>query len=127
MSLETTIITNAAFAILATLAALSFSCSRALLDSNEDKDRFSYAGERFFHSSLLLISASLIKYLVLSLLSNELFVKESLSYRILSMTSRVYIATIFFWSVTSASGALIVINKLLWKRLNKYPDWDNFI
>ncbi len=127
MSVDTTSITNSAFAIVASLAALSFSCSRSLTDSNDDKDRFSYAGERFFHTSLLLISASLIKYLVLSILSNDVLEEGTIGYNILSTTTGAYISIIFFWSVTSASGALIIINKLLWKRFNRYPEWDNFI
>ena len=127
MAQDTTSITNAAFAILATLAALSFSCSRALMDSDEDKDRFSYAGERFFHASLLLMSASLIKYLVLSVLNDGNLVKGSFLFDTISKISGIYIVIIFFWSVTSATGALLVANKLLWKRFNKYPDWDYLV
>ena len=126
MTVDTTSITNSAFAIIASLAALSFSCSRTLIDSKESQDRFAYSGERFFHSSVLLISASLIKYSVLSI--NDNFANSDASvFHILSLISGVYISTIFFWSVTSATGALIIINKLLWQRFNRYPEWDYFI
>jgi hypothetical protein len=124
---DTTLITNTAFGICASLAALSFSCSRSLMDSKEDKDRFSYAGERFFHAAVLLISTSLVRYLVLSVLDSNFFQEKSFQLAIIKSFAGVYIVTIFFWAVTSSVGALIVINKLLWKRFNKYPDWDNFI
>lgn len=126
-SKDTTSITNTAFGICASLAAISFSCSRSLTDSAEDKDRFSYAGERLFHASVLLISTSLVRYLFLSILESNYFQEGSLELGVLKSFSGIYIFTIFFWAVTSSVGALIVINKLLWKRFNKYPDWDYFI
>jgi hypothetical protein len=64
---DTTRITNAAFAFTASLASLCFSCSRALKNEDKDRDRFTYAGERFMQASILLITASILKYALLTL------------------------------------------------------------
>ena len=61
---DTTSITNAGFAILATLATLSFGCARAVEDAAGD--RFAYAGERCFHAALMVIMASLLKYVAIA-------------------------------------------------------------
>jgi hypothetical protein len=71
LSKDTTLITNAAFAMTASLAALCFSYARALDGAADIRSRVVHAGERFFHAAVLLITASLIKYLALALVKFE--------------------------------------------------------
>jgi drug/metabolite transporter (DMT)-like permease len=61
---DTTPITNAAFVIVSVLSGLSFAMASAVTDKKV-KDRFVYCGERFFHSAILLILASVLKYAAL--------------------------------------------------------------
>jgi len=62
LSADTTLITNTAFAMVASLAALSFPVCRAITEPPEHQDRIRYAGERFFHAAVLLLFASLLRY-----------------------------------------------------------------
>lgn len=124
---DTITITNAAFAVTATLAALSFSCARAINDSNDASDRFAYAGERFLHGAIMSISASLLKYAYISAASSELVNTNGLSWSLLTVLIGVMVGVLFFWALTSAHGGLIVLNKLLWERFNRYPEWDDFM
>jgi hypothetical protein len=124
---DTTPITNGAFAVVATLAALAFSCARAIRDSEEASDRFAYAGERFLHGAVLLMSASVLKYAYIRAESSELADPERLPWIVLTTAIGVMVGVLFFWALSSAHGGLIVLNKLLWARLNRYPDWDDFM
>jgi hypothetical protein len=119
LSKDTTDITNASFAILATFASLSFSCSRAI-EGSEDKDKLAYAGERFFHSSVLCLIASVLKYVSLSL-DNQ----TSTSIQILKFVISAPVGILFYYALYSSHGGLLVINKFLWVRLNRHPEWDN--
>jgi L-cystine uptake protein TcyP (sodium:dicarboxylate symporter family) len=118
-SKDTTPITNVAFGIVASLAALSFSCSRAISDSNEDKELFQFAGEKFFHAGIMLITASIIKYAILAI--NE-YAKLRWLVKILGYT----IPLLFICALIAAHGGFIINNKLLWKRFKRHWDWDNF-
>ena len=69
---DTTSITNVAFGIVASLSALSFACSRTIEGPPEHKSLFPFAGERFLHSAILLIIASILKYASLTLLKSKL-------------------------------------------------------
>jgi hypothetical protein len=124
---DTTTITNAAFAVAATLAALSFSCARAVTDSVEASDRFTYAGERFLHGAVMLLCASLLKYAYLRAESSGLLDSRILSWTVLTEIIGIMVGVLFFWALSSAHGGLIVLNKLLWTRFNRYPDWDDFM
>lgn len=125
VSKDTTAITNVAFAIVASLAALSFSCARAIEKSPEDKDRFTYAGERYMHAAILLLIASVIKYALLSLQANELI--SSLEWLVQGLRYGMgsFVGILFFWALMSAHTGLKVINDLLWSRIRRQPDWDD--
>lgn len=58
---ETISVTSYAFAIVVALASVSFGYARCL-DSAEQKNKMQYCGERFLHSALLFLVASIIKY-----------------------------------------------------------------
>ena len=61
---ETISITNYAFAIVIALASVSFGYARCL-DSEKQKNKMQYCGERFLHSALLFLVASVIKFFLL--------------------------------------------------------------
>lgn len=124
---DTTLITNTAFAISATLAALSFSCAKTITDSEEISNEISYSGERFFHSAIILLTASLLKYSYLSAKSYELINKSAIAWSALSIVVVFIVGSLFFWALISAHGGLLVLNKLLWKRFGRHPKWDNLI
>jgi hypothetical protein len=65
---DTTAISNTAFAMAATLAAVSFGYTRALAPDTQDRKDTLHAGESFFLSALVLLSASILKYGVLRLM-----------------------------------------------------------
>jgi hypothetical protein len=123
---DTTPITNAAFAAIATLAALAFSCSRAVTDpheSHESADRFEYAGERFLHGAVLVLVASVLKYT---------YARGATDWRlddvgVLKTAIGLLVGLLFLWALLSVHGGLIVLNRLLWSRLTRYPDWDDVI
>ena len=115
---DTTTLTNVTFGILATFANLSFSCSRAINGSGTEKDKelFQFAGEKFLHGSIFLITSSIFKYTLLSINNPNVFVEIILGYMV---------PVLFLTALTTSHGGLVIINKLLWKRFNRYIDWDN--
>jgi len=75
----------------------------------------------------MLISASLLKYAYISAASSEIVNVNGVSWSLLTMFVGIIIGVLFFWALTSAHGGLIVLNKLLWARFNRYPEWDEFM
>lgn len=63
-AMETISITNYAFALVIALASVSFGYARCL-DNAEQKNKMRYCGERFLHSALLFLVASIVKYFLL--------------------------------------------------------------
>lgn len=118
---DTTTITNVAFGFGATLSALSFSCSRAIEGPTDDKDRFAYAGERFLHSAQMVLTASVLKYASVLLGVHEVE-SERPSFALAGHSiAGILVGVLFFYAFTSAHGGMIVLNRLLWRRLNRYP------
>lgn len=79
-TIDTINITNYAFAIFATLSALSFNYERSIVVDIEKKEEVLYCAERFLHSAILFLTASIIKYFmnepeVILFLSNGIFLK----------------------------------------------------
>jgi len=124
LSQDTTSITNIAFGITASLSTISFSCARTLQKPEDHKDRFAYAGERFFHASVMLITASILKYAALSL--------GSLSGRgyILGFLTGVYVAIgfivgmLFMVAFCNAYLGFRILNDLLWCRAYRSKEYD---
>jgi len=73
MSTDTTAITNGAFVVIASLAALSFAACRSIPDPPDHQDRFRYAGERLLHGALFALYASILKYAAFALYSGLLW------------------------------------------------------
>jgi hypothetical protein len=124
---DTTPITNIAFAITASISALSFACARAIKGPNSDKDRFVYAGERYFHAGIMLICASILKYFFISIKSNLTSHDFAWFVNALGTTTGIFVTVLFYYALAAAHGGLIVLNKLLWSRFNRYPEWDDLI
>ncbi len=119
---DTTNVTNGAFVITATLAALCFSCSSALNANDKDKGRFTYAGERLMHASILLITASIIKYGALAVQSTGFAQAHSRLVPLLIMPLGLSVTPLFIFALLSAHIGLQVCGDLLWPRLNRYDD-----
>lgn len=127
---DTTSITNAAFAILASLAALSFSWSRAISagDVGDCRDRACYAGERLFHAAILMLVASLLKYAVLFLATQGKAAPQTPLYLLVVETVvGVPVSGLFLCGVLDAHTGFRVLNNLLWARLKRHRDWDDFL
>lgn len=119
VSEDTTNIINIAFGIVVSLSALSFSCSRAIVDSKKDKEMFQFAGEKLFHSGLMLITASILKYTLLE-------IKAMDNFNWLIIIIEYIVPILFIFALLAAHGGFIINNKLLWKRFHRFSDWDNF-
>ncbi len=123
---DTTRITNTAFGIVATLSALSFSCSRAIEGPPEAKDRFAYSGERFLHAAQMALTASALKYGLVLLGIHDLEGSPPLPALVANKIVGLLVVVLFMYAFFSAHGGMIVLNRLLWQRLNRYPYWDRF-
>ncbi len=123
---DTTNITNAGFAIMATLAALSFSFAR-VVESDELKDRIMFAGERFLHGAILVLVASILKYFIFILLKLPSFSNSANLEVGLSFTVGMLAALIFCNGVLFAHTGLRVLNDLLLMRFTRHEDWDDLV
>jgi len=121
---DTTKISNIAFGIVAVLTGLSLRMASTLSKSDE-KDRFMYSGERFFHSTLLLLSASIIKYMILTINDVELLKEYYILKKTLTFPLDVLVPLLFFFAVHSAHTGMKITNDLLWRRMGRVKDWDN--
>lgn len=117
---DTTTITNAGFALMASLAALCFSYARCLDDQPSMRSEVIHAGERFFHAAILLLTASLIKYAALACMEDPAPV-EVLN-AVLEVVGQIfgYVALLLFVRASFfASTATIQITDHLWRRPRK--------
>lgn len=121
---DTTNITNAAFAIMATLSALSFSFAR-VVETEELKDRLMFAGERLLHGAILVLVASLLKYFVLAFLKLSFISKLPSAETTVSLTIGMLIALIFCNGILFAHTGLRILNDLLLLRFTRHEDWDD--
>lgn len=119
---DTTHITNVAFGITAVLASLCFSCSRALSAEDKDRDRFTYAGERFMHASILLITASVLKYALLTLQSTRFGQTHIITTQFFVFPFGLSGGVLFLFALINAHTGLKVCGDLLWPRLTRYDD-----
>ena len=121
---DTTAITNIAFLSIASLAALAFACAQALPNKDKARDRVTYAGERLFHASILLLLASMLKYAVLSLQKPDLPLLESAMKFVLSMPFQFAVPFLFLWAILNTYTGLRVLSEVLWWRTGRHDDWD---
>ena len=122
---DTLLLTNAVFAICATLSSISFSFSRAITEDRTLSDRINFAGERFLHCALFLIIASVIKWAAQTLLSTEL-VETPLLYTIVRWILILFMTQLFFQTAIFLHAAIKTLNPILLDRMNRVKDWDSF-
>ena len=123
---DTTTITNTAFAIMATLASLSFSFAR-VIESDELKDRLMFAGERFLHGGILVLVASLLKYLVITFLNWPPIANQPAVHVATQFTIGLLVAVIFTNGILFAHPGLRIVNDLLLMRMTRHRDWDDIV
>jgi hypothetical protein len=120
---DTTPITNAAFAALASLAALSFGCARAVEETA--RDRFAYAGERALHSALMVLMASILKYAVIAVRD---WPKTAALMNVALENVMGFVAGLLFFQATfSAHTAIKILHDTLFARTARHPDWDDIL
>jgi hypothetical protein len=131
---DTTTITNIAFGIAASLSALCFSGARAMTDSEEVSASLAYAGERFLHAAVLVLTATILKYALVSASVLGVTWKEVLEAgwsvqpvrTTILVGATVLIGILFGQAVLYAHTGFVVINRLLWSRIPRHPNWDSF-
>ncbi len=123
---DTLLLTNSAFAIIASFASLSFSFSRALANDKELSDRINFAGERFLHASLFLIIASVIKWTAQNVVLIEGISRYNWLTSIIIWSITLITGILFFWAASFTHAALKTLNPILLKRLVRAGDWDTF-
>jgi hypothetical protein len=121
---DTTNVTNAGFAIMASLAAISFSFAR-VVESDELRDRIMFAGERLLHGAILILIASILKYFVFSILKFPLFVGSVKVESGLLFSVGVLTGLFFSNGILFAHTGLRVLNDILLLRFTRYKDWDH--
>lgn len=121
---DTTSITNASFAIMVSLAAVSFSFAR-VVESDELKDRIMFAGERLLHAAILVLIASILKYFVFLILKFPPLADSPQVETTLLFSLGLLGALIFSNGVLYAHTGLRVLNDLLILRFTRYKDWDD--
>lgn len=121
---DTTSITNGAFALIATLAALTFSYARTIDKDDHAKDRLIFVGERFFHSCILFLTASILKYGYLSLIKTGIYLSHSCPKFYLSFIIGTTVSLLFFFGFNSAHTGFRILNNLLWSKMARHKDWD---
>jgi hypothetical protein len=121
---DTTNVTNAGFAIMASLAAISFSFAR-VIESEESKDRIMFAGERLLHGAVLILIASILKYFVFLILKSLPIDCSQNVQTALLFTFGLLAAVIFSNGVLFAHTGLRVLNDLLLLRFTRHKDWDD--
>jgi len=121
---DTTNVTNAAFVIMASLAALGFSFAR-VVESEELRNRITFAGERLLHGAILVLVASMLKYVMISFFALPSIAKLTAVRTITEFTIGLLVAVIFSNGVLFALTGLRVLNDILLLRMTREKDWDD--
>jgi hypothetical protein len=107
-----------AIATIATLSALCFSFVQSISDEH-DKNSGLYAGEKFLHSTLLIILTLFLKYSTDQTLSFD-SIKSIVWLKItISIISYILLFGIGGYAVTMAALGFHELNKILWTRFEK--------
>ena len=125
MSTDTTAITNSAFAIFGSLAALSFAWSRSLEAEADQRKRITHAGERFLHAALCVLTASILKYAALAVVGDATPGGQGTGAQALRLGAGVSVSGLFAAALTFAHNGVVVLNRLLWQRAHDYPEYDS--
>lgn len=122
---DSTRYTNSLFGIAAVLGALSFSWARCIQEEKE-KDRLTYAGERFFHAAVLLIMASVLKYATKEAISEDAVERLGWFPAFLFLSITPFVGLLFFYAVVAAHSGLVVLNRMMWERHWRRPEAEQW-
>lgn len=116
---DTTAVTNIAATIVGSLAALTFGYARALAPGDPDHTEIVHAGECLALATVLLITATALKYVALSLLQFE---KDAAGLwagvlQVLCWPPIVCSTASYMVSMVPAYQGLSALTEVLWKRL----------
>jgi hypothetical protein len=108
-------ITNYSFAIVAALSSICFAYSRAIDDDKEIRETLQYCGERFLHSAIQFLVASLVKYFILQdKISSPIGKSQFIIFGIALLS---FIPGLLFLnSLINGIAALRELNTILYKR-----------
>lgn len=122
---DTTLIGSTAFALISVLASLSFGCARAIDDDNGVRDRFIYAGERFFHGSLLIFLATVFKYALIDFQGRQITFMDFWVIAALESCASFFAPFVAFWALLVIHTGIKIISEELWRRTARHKDWDD--
>lgn len=117
---DTSAITNVAFGAAAALSAICFS---AVPTVEEDSDRrdFHRSADMFLHGALLVLVAGLIKYTYQDIAEIRWLIERPALYKAFEWGSRLLVPGFFLNAVLSAYDGLVHLNRVLWRRWDKWP------
>ncbi|MGA9109956.1 MAG: hypothetical protein ACLQBD_02450 [Syntrophobacteraceae bacterium] len=131
---DTTSISNYAFVIVAALSSLSFVYSQSVKDK-EDKQKIQYCGERFLHSAILFLIASVLKYFIIQkqikieLLNKSIdkaLADQSHVAVILICSVFIFQGFLFLSSLINSIAALRELNTILYRRKKPFEELKRF-
>lgn len=120
---DTMSITNYAFAIVIALSSVSFGYARCL-DDIEDKKTIEYCGERFLHSAILFLVASIVKYFLLQ--DDIQAMNEGVAGVFISFV-RIFPGALFLLSLINCIAALRELNTVLYQKKKPGQELAKFI
>ncbi len=123
---DTTYVTTACFAVILSLAAISFSFAR-VIESDKLKDRIMFAGERLLHGAISILTASILKYFLFLILKFPPFASSGKVGLVLTFTIGLFAGLIFTNGILYAHTGLRVLNDLLLLRFTRHEDWDDIV
>ena len=121
---DTMPITNYTFAIVITLSSVSFGYARCAGDEDV-KGRAQYCGERFLHSSLLFLVASVVKYFLIQDQVQAGYSNFKIIEIIVALISLLP-GALFLGSLVNAIAALRDLNALLYERKKPGQELSKF-
>ena len=125
---DTTAISNGAFAIVAALAALSFSCARSLVEEEKVWGKhYSHAGQELFLGAIVFIMASLLKYSLLSIKENAWITTQPHLTSVLDIVLGWSAALLFGLAIGFTSRGLEVALVPLEHELTSLEEWKRKI
>lgn len=122
---ETAGITNYGFGIVMALASVSFGYARSL-DESDAKEQIRYCGERFLHSSLLFLVASVVKYFLQQGLVRSAADGSGIGGLTIGVIS-VFPGFLFLGSLVNSIAALRELNAFLYLRKRPGQELGKFI
>lgn len=117
---DTSAITNVAFGAAAALSAICFSAVPTV-DEESDRRDFHRSADMFLHAALLVLVAGLIKYAYQDIAAIRWLIERPTLSKTLEWSSRLFVPGFFLNAVLSAHDGLVHLNRVLWRRWDKWP------